>query len=130
MITTGSDNLEKVRKTPRPTTKKLVRSFLVLVGYYRDHTPAFAKISAPLSSSRKESQNKYNGMKHRSMHIHCSRSICYRNHFPDLMKLPDLTKPFILTTDASGVGVAAVTGVRRKVLPSRLRQQEVKPSRN
>ena len=48
VITLSSDNLEKVRKTPRPTTKKQVRSFLGLVGYHRDHIPAFAKIFAPL----------------------------------------------------------------------------------
>ena len=33
IITLSSDNLEKVRNTPRPTTKKQVRSFLGLVGY-------------------------------------------------------------------------------------------------
>ena len=47
VITPSRDNLEKVRNTPRPTTKKQVRSFLGLVGYYRDHTPAFAEIYAP-----------------------------------------------------------------------------------
>ena len=47
VITLNLDNLEKIRNTPRPTTKKQVRSFLGLVGYYRDHIPAFAEISAP-----------------------------------------------------------------------------------
>ena len=50
-------NLEKVRKTPRPTTKKQVRSFLGLVGYYRDHIPAFAKISAPLPDLLKKGKS-------------------------------------------------------------------------
>ena len=49
-----NDNLEKVRKTPRPTTKKQGRSFLGLVGYYSDHIPAFAEISAPLSEILKK----------------------------------------------------------------------------
>ena len=34
VITLSGDNLEKVWKTVRPTTKKQVRSFLELVGYY------------------------------------------------------------------------------------------------
>ena len=37
VITLSSDNLEKLQKIPRPTTKKQVRSFLGLVGYYREH---------------------------------------------------------------------------------------------
>ena len=70
VISPSHDNLEKVRNTPCPTTKKRVRSFLGLVGYYRDHIPAFAEIS--------------------------------------VLKLPDLSKLFVLRTDASRVGVAAV----------------------
>ena len=54
VITPSRDNLEKVRNTPRPTTKKQVRSFLGLVGYYRDHIPAFAEISAPLTDLLKK----------------------------------------------------------------------------
>ena len=54
VITLSSGNLGKVRKTPCPTTKKQVRSFLGLVGYYRYHIPTFAKISAPLSDLLKK----------------------------------------------------------------------------
>ena len=43
VITPSSDNLEMVWKTPCPTTKKQVRPFLGLVGYYRDHIPTFAE---------------------------------------------------------------------------------------
>ena len=57
VITLSSDNLEQVRKTPRPTTKKQVRSFLGLVSYYRDHIPAFAEISAPLSNLLKKGKS-------------------------------------------------------------------------
>ena len=34
---------------PRPTTKKEIRSFLGLAGYYQDFIPSFAAIAAPLS---------------------------------------------------------------------------------
>ena len=57
VITSSSYNLEKVRKTPRPTTKKQVRSFLGLVGYYRDNIPVFAEISAPLSDLLKKGKS-------------------------------------------------------------------------
>ena len=39
VITPSGDNLEKVRKTPHLSTKKQVRSFLGLVGHYRDQMP-------------------------------------------------------------------------------------------
>ena len=38
VITPCSDNPEQVRETPCPITKKRVRSFLGLVGHYRDHS--------------------------------------------------------------------------------------------
>ncbi|WAR29015.1 POL-like protein [Mya arenaria] len=44
----------------RPTTKKEVRSFLGLVGYYRNFIPHFSTVSAPLSdATRKGSPNKF-----------------------------------------------------------------------
>ena len=57
VISQSSDNLDRVRKTPRLTTKKPVRSFVGLVGYYRDHIPAFAEISAPLSNLLKKGKS-------------------------------------------------------------------------
>ena len=64
VITPSHDNLEKVRNTPSLTNKKQVRSFLGLVGYYRDHIPAFAEISAPLTELQKKEKLKL------------SRSVC------------------------------------------------------
>ena len=106
IITPSRDNLEKVRNTPRPTTKKQVRSFLGLVGYYRDHIPAFAEISAPLTDLLK---------KGKAEHIQWSeaqeRAYSLLKEYllqEPVLKLPNLSKPFVLRTDASGVGVTAV----------------------
>ena len=54
VISPSHDNLKKVRITPRPTSKKQVRSFLGLIGNYRDHIPAFADISTPLTDLLKK----------------------------------------------------------------------------
>ena len=59
VITPSRDNLKKVRNTPRPTTKKQVRSFLGLVGYYRDHIPAFTEISVPLTDLLKKGKSEH-----------------------------------------------------------------------
>ena len=106
VITPSQDNLEKVRNNPRPTSKKQVRSFLGIVGYYRDHIPAFAEISAPFTDLLK---------KGKSEHIQWSegqeRAYSLLKEYllqQQVLKLPDLSRPFVLRTDASGVGVAAV----------------------
>ena len=106
VINPSNDNLEKVRKTPRPTTKKQVKSFLGLVGYYRDHIPAFAEISASLSDLLKKGmseQVQWNEAQERAYSLLKE----YLLQKP-VLKLPDLMKLFVLRTDASGVGVAAV----------------------
>ena len=106
VITPSRDNLEKVRNTPRPTTKKQVRSFLGLVGYYRDHIPAFAEISAPLTDLLKKGKAEHIQW---SEAQECAYSLLKEYLLQEpVLKLPDLSKPFVLRTDASGVGVAAV----------------------
>ena len=108
VFTPSRDNLEKVRNTSRPTTKKQVRSFLGLVGYYRDHihVPAFAEISAPLTDLLKKGKAKHIQWSEAQERA-CSLLKEYLLQEP-VLKPPDLSKPFVLWTDASGVGVAAV----------------------
>ena len=106
VIILSSDNLEKVGKTLRPSTKKQERSFLGLVGYYGDHIPAFAEISAPLSDllkKGKSEQVQWNEAQERAYSLLKE----YLLQEP-VLKLPDLMKPFVLRTAASGVGVASV----------------------
>ena len=101
VITPSRDNLEKVRKTPRPITKKQVRSFLSLVGYYRDHIPTFAEVSAPLTDLLKKGKAEYIQWRE-------AQERAYSLLIEYLLQEPDLSKPFLFQTDASGIGVAAV----------------------
>ena len=99
MITPSSDNLEKAWKTPHPTTKKQVRSSLELVGYYRDHIPAFPEISGPLSDlfkKGKSEQVKWNEVQE------YSSSLLKEYMLEELvMKLPALRKRLVHTPDQS-----------------------------
>ena len=106
VITPSCDSLEKLWKTPRSTTKKQVRSFLRLVSYYRDLIPAFAEISVALSDLLKNGKSEQVQWSKAQEHLY-SLLKKYLLQEP-VLRLPDLRKPFILRTDASGVGVAAV----------------------
>ncbi|GFR92549.1 Pol polyprotein [Elysia marginata] len=104
-ISLQDENVEKVRNAPRPKTKKEVRAFLGLVGFYKEFVPNFAAISAPLSDLvRKGQPNTVNW------------TVCQEKAFNSLkfavtskpvLQLPDINNRFILRTDASGGGLGA-----------------------
>ena len=59
LIGLHEDNMTKIREAPRLTTKKQIRSFMGLAGYYRAFIPNFAALTAPLSDlTRKGQPNK------------------------------------------------------------------------
>ena len=45
--------IEVIRLMPEPSTKKLLRSFLGMCGYYRSFIPLFSEIAAPLTELTK-----------------------------------------------------------------------------
>ena len=47
------ENIKKVRDAPRSRTKKEVKSFLGLTGYYRNFIPDYAALASPLSDLTK-----------------------------------------------------------------------------
>ena len=55
-ITPNDDNLDNIVRAKRPITKKEVRSFCGLIGYYQDYIPSFAIITAPLTDLTKKGQ--------------------------------------------------------------------------
>lgn len=77
------DNIEAVRKAPKPQTKKQVRAFLGLAGFYRKFIPNFSAIAIPLSDLTKKGQH---------------NRVVWTESQPKL-KLPDFQETFILRTD-------------------------------
>ena len=98
--------IEAVMTFQVPQTKKQVRAFLGVTGYYRKFIHNFATIAAPLSDLiRKNRPNRVEWTPA------CDKA------FDDLkkqlcsdpvLKSPDFSKAFILQTDASNRGVGAV----------------------
>ena len=89
----------------RPTTKKEIRTFLGLVGYYQSFIPNLAAIAAPLSDlTRKRQPNKVVwGEPQERACAALKKAVISK---PILM-LPDVNKEFVLRTDASDIGLGA-----------------------
>lgn len=98
--------VEAIHSFPVPTTKRKVKSFLGLVGWYRKFVPHFADRSVALNDLTKASApNKVRWTEE------CDRAfqdlkdaVCTQS----VLHSPDFDKPFTLQTDASGVGLGAV----------------------
>ena len=106
MIGLHQDNVEKIKDAPRPSTKKQVRSFMGLAGYYRDFIPNFAAIAAPLSDlTRKGQPNKVEWSEAQEKAYQTIKS--YLTSEP-ILRLPDPAKTYFLRTDASNNGIGAV----------------------
>ena len=106
MIGLHQDNVEKIKDAPRPSTKKQVRSFMGLAGYYRDFIPNFAAIAAPLSDlTRKGQPNKVEWGEAQEKAYQTIKS--YLTSEP-ILRLPDPAKTYFLRTDASNNGIGAV----------------------
>ncbi|KAK7095116.1 hypothetical protein V1264_006567 [Littorina saxatilis] len=100
------ENVTKILNAPRPETKKQVRSFLGLAGYYREFIPNFAAITAPLSDmTRKRCSNRILWGPAQEKAYQTVRDLMSRD---PVLRLPDTAKEFILRTDASDEGIGAM----------------------
>ena len=95
-----------ILQTKRPTTKKEVRSFLGLSGYYRRYIPDYATVAAPLINlTKKNAANQVTWTQdHQTAFDKIKESLTKK----PILKLVDFGKPFILQTDASNTGLGAV----------------------
>lgn len=98
--------LDKIQDAPAPKTKRQVRAFLGLTGYYRDFIPHYADISEPLTQLTKKKEG--NNVKWTPVHERAFQELKQRIASPPVLRLPDLSKTFILRTDASDTGLGAV----------------------
>ena len=98
--------VKKIKDAPSPTNKKQLRSFLGLVGYYRSFVPNFATVAAPLFDLTKKGapeKLQWTGVQEQAFQT-LKRHVCAH----PVLCLPDMSKPFILQTDASAEGLGAI----------------------
>ncbi|CAM9548359.1 unnamed protein product, partial [Heterosigma akashiwo] len=99
-ISPDPKKVEAVKNLARPNTKKQVRQFLGMVGFYRSLIKNFSITAAPLHQQPKrlkwddECQKAFDALKE-SITSH------------PVLRLPDFSLPFILECDASNTGVGA-----------------------
>ncbi len=100
------DKVIAVRVAKIPETKKGVRAFLGLAGFYRKFIPNFAEIAVPLTDLTKKGQP--NKVELGDAQNNALKSLKRALPSDQILKLRELDKPFILRTDASDVGLGAI----------------------
>jgi hypothetical protein len=115
VIMPEDEKLKKIREAERPRTKKDLRAFLGLAGYYRKFIPGFATTALPLTDCTKkgkpdvivwdpECEAAFDTLK---------QQLCEK----PILVMADVEQPFVLRTDASDRGLGAVLlQVREEVL--------------
>ena len=98
--------VEAVREFQQPRTKKDVRAFLGLAGYYRRFLPNFSSITACLSDLTKSTAP--NIVEWTSDCDQAFRKLKASLSSQPVLANPDYDRPFILQTDASERGIGAV----------------------
>ena len=94
-------------KAERQQTKKQVRSFLGLVGFYRAFIQNFAEIAAPLTELTKKVQRN-NEVKWDEAREKAFGQLRKALINQPILKMADLSKPFILQVGASDLELGAV----------------------
>lgn len=100
------ENVAKIQEAVRPKTKTQVRSFNGLTSYYRDFIPNYAAIAAPLTDLTKkgEPNEVIWGPAQEKAFLTLKKRITEK----PILRIPDVSKRFVLRTDASDTGIGAV----------------------
>lgn len=98
------DKIRIIKEWPLPSNEKQLRGFLGILGYYRKFVKDFAKIAKPLTNSLRKGEQISHTKEFVDTFERCKGILSSSN----ILQYPDLSKPFILTTDASNFAIGAV----------------------
>ncbi len=99
-----SVRVEGVRNWPRPKSVKDVRSFLGFINFYRRFITKFSDIARPLNDKTKKDRKWEWTDADEEAFEELKRQVTSA----PILTLPDVHKPFIIETDASGYAYGAV----------------------
>lgn len=97
--------LKAVRDFPKPTNKTELKQFLGLAGYYRKFVKGFSKITSCLTQLLRKDQDFIFTPKCQLAFDTLREALCSNDV---VLQIPDFSKPFILTTDASDTAIGSV----------------------
>ena len=98
------EKIKDITNFPTPKNTLDVKSFLGLAGYYRKFIPQFSKIAKPLNDLLKKNHKWQWGTEQ----IESFRLLQTALTQEPVLQYPDFTKPFVLTTYASGFAIGAI----------------------
>ena len=103
-VSPDPEKISIVQDWQPPKNPKQIRQFLGLTNYYRRFVPNYANIAKPLQNLTKKDQQWVWDDKCQQAFIKLRESLVS----PPLLAYPDMDRPFILTTDASGVAISYI----------------------
>ena len=103
-VSASPDKIKAVKDYPTPRNVKDVRAFLGLASFYRRLVPRFAEMAKPLTELTRKDRQFVWGPSQQKAFEDMKERLCTT----PVLTYPNFDLPFILTTDASKVAVAAI----------------------
>ena len=98
--------IEKVLAKSFPKTKKEIRSFIGTVGYYQKFIPRYAELAKPLADLTRKGEPQKIHWNHDA--TEAFEILKQKIRKEPILRLPKMHLPFILSVDASDVGIGGV----------------------
>ncbi len=106
LVRPQEDKVAAIHEASRPVTKKQVRAFLGLAGYYRCFIPNFSSLATPLTDLTKKGRPET--VKWGKAEEEAFQEVKTALTSEPVLRAPDFNRPFLLQTDASDTGLGAV----------------------
>ena len=98
--------VQAISKVTPPTSKKTLRSFLGMISFYRSFIDHASSLTSPLSDMLKKGVKEPLEWSHESLECFQKLKLALVND--PVLKIPDLSMPFVLRTDSSSYGLGAI----------------------